>query len=130
MLQILIYIQNNYQFHIIGTVNRYTKYTAKGHPLVQCRSEKHNHDSTSRYAYNYTHWTCGVVVIKLESKGCLWTDCGQCTGCLDKKKFGGPERKKACKYKKCTGITKQTNGNSIGESIDKQSSLADRYHKQ
>ena len=30
MLQILIYIQNNYQFHIIGTIN---KYTAKGHPL-------------------------------------------------------------------------------------------------
>lgn len=66
-----------------------------------------------------------------QCEGCLRaSDCGQCVECLDKKKFGGPGRKKkACKYKKCTGISscKQTNGNSIQESINKLSSLADHY---
>ena len=48
---------------------------------------------------------------------------------VDKKKFGGPGRKKkACKYKKCSGITKQTN-NTIQEAIDKLSSFADQYRK-
>lgn len=38
-------------------------------------------------------------------EGCLRVDCGKCIYCLDKKKFGGPgRRKKACKHKNCNGL--------------------------
>lgn len=38
--------------------------------------------------------------------GCTASDCGSCTFCLDKKKFGGPNIiKQACKLRKCTHMT-------------------------
>ena len=47
----------------------------------------------------HLHGRCG------ECENCLRPDCSQSVKCLDKKKFGGPGRKKkACKYRKCIGI--------------------------
>ena len=43
---------------------------------------------------------CGMCI------GCTNADCGQCTFCLDKPKFGGPGRKKqCCKKRKCLSLT-------------------------
>ncbi|XP_065894780.1 uncharacterized protein [Dysidea avara] len=37
--------------------------------------------------------------------GCLATDCGKCVNCVDKKKFGGPgKRKQRCKERQCQGL--------------------------
>ena len=39
--------------------------------------------------------------------GCKAEDCGQCNNCLDKKKFGGPGKKKnGCVKRKYTGLLK------------------------
>lgn len=43
---------------------------------------------------------CGKCV------GCVKSDCGTCVNCKDKKKFGGPgKRKQACKNKKCINMS-------------------------
>lgn len=43
---------------------------------------------------------CGIC------NGCTASDCGLCTFCLDKKKFGGPNIiKQACKLRKCIQMT-------------------------
>ena len=35
--------------------------------------------------------------------GCMKADCGSCTNCLDKKRFGGPgKKKKTCVQRVCT----------------------------
>ena len=35
--------------------------------------------------------------------GCTGADCGKCVNCKDKRKFGGPnKRKQACERKACT----------------------------
>ena len=40
--------------------------------------------------------------------GCMSADCGQCTFCVDKPKYGGPGRKKQCCVKrKCANLTSQ-----------------------
>ena len=39
----------------------------------------------------------------MQCDGCVKPDCGKCGNCIDKKKFGGPgKRKKGCMEKKCT----------------------------
>ena len=39
----------------------------------------------------------------MQCDGCVKPDCGKCGNCKDKKKFGGPgKRKKACMEKVCT----------------------------
>ena len=87
-------------------------------------THKHYDDFTAT-GHKHLRSRCG------QCEGCLRADCGQCTECLDKKKFGGPGRKKkACKYKKCTAIPKQTSSNSLQDCIDKLSSLADQYREQ
>ena len=49
------------------------------------------------------HSRCGVCA------GCVKKDCGDCSHCKDKKKFGGPGKKKqACSARKCTQIMKDT----------------------
>ena len=46
---------------------------------------------------------CGVCA------GCVREDCGECSHCRDKKKFGGPGKKKqACSARRCTQIMKDT----------------------
>jgi len=38
---------------------------------------------------------------------CLVGDCGRCTSCLDKPRFGGPgSRKQACLYRRCVYVEK------------------------
>ena len=56
----------------------------------------HMHDTATTGRKHLHVRRCG------QCEGCLrLDDCGQCAECLDKKKFGGPGRKKkACKYKK------------------------------
>lgn len=42
-------------------------------------------------------------------KGCKAHDCGECIYCLDKRKFGGPGKKKQCCVKKiCTNMSGNT----------------------
>ncbi len=42
------------------------------------------------------HVQCGRCVY------CRWGDCGECSNCMDKRKFGGPgTRKQACKARRC-----------------------------
>ena len=39
----------------------------------------------------------------MQCQGCLRSDCGDCTNCKDKKKFGGPgKKKKACIKRLCS----------------------------
>ena len=98
-----------------------------GHVVVVINWKSNlTHTCTNNFHSNWpqTRSRCGLC------EGCLRVDCGQCIECLDKKKFGGPGRKKkACKYKKCTGIPKQTSSNSVQDCIDKLSSIADQYHE-
>ena len=45
----------------------------------------------------------------MKCPGFLNVDCGKCVNCLDKKKFGGPGRKKkACVHKTCSGSVSNT----------------------
>ena len=97
-----------------------------------------------RLLYIYIIYICTYIIVHTLSpvighkhlrsrcghcEGCLKADCGKCTECLDKKKFGGPGRKKkACSYRKCFGVTKQKNLH-VQKSIDKLSSFADQYRK-
>lgn len=59
------------------------------------------------YIHNMT-----VIVNKSAScgncEGCIRPDCGTCLNCKDKKKFGGPGRKKqACKTKTCVKMSEK-----------------------
>jgi len=49
---------------------------------------------------------------------CLDTDCGQCVYCLDKPKFGGPNRKKcACLNRRCLNMTSRLSPRNSSMSI-------------
>ena len=53
-----------------------------------------------------------------QCSACKAPDCGKCRYCLDKKKFGGPERlKKCCILRKCKGQEPQSNQSSTVELI-------------
>jgi len=78
--------------------------------LLQSKTFFHNQVSFVRL-YNYIKFI--VVVLGSKQKrcgkcsGCNSKDCGQCKYCLDKKKFGGPNRlKQCCVKKRCTGLRK------------------------
>lgn len=44
-----------------------------------------------------------------ECSGCLAIDCGSCKFCLDKRKFGGPgKKKKSCVQKACLNLVSTT----------------------
>lgn len=41
----------------------------------------------------------------MQCEGCLSVDCGVCVYCKDKKKFGGPgKKKKGCIRRTCVGV--------------------------
>ena len=40
----------------------------------------------------------------MQCKGCQSVDCGVCVFCKDKKKFGGPGKKKACIKRSCVAV--------------------------
>ena len=51
-----------------------------------------------------------------ECEGCTSTDCGQCTNCLDKKKFSGQGRKKqCCVRRRCKHLHVQTHNTHSAE---------------
>ena len=55
---------------------------------------------TVRVSRKRTKGRCG------ECAGCQQPNCGTCAECLDMKCFGGPgTKKKACRSRKCTGLS-------------------------
>lgn len=67
-------------------------YAQQGYPLGDYGiSEEHAASHRSRGQ------RCGTCA------GCTGADCGKCVNCKDKRKFGGPnKRKQACERKVCT----------------------------
>ena len=59
------------------------------------------------------HVQCGRCVF------CRWGDCGECSNCLDKRKFGGPgTRKQACKARRCAHPVVLSSARSDEEGAD------------
>lgn len=82
----------------------------------QCKVKKSKNGQSKKSISNHespvkNDGTCSPVKKLIKKRcgtcsGCTSSDCGSCTFCLDKKKFGGPNIiKQACKLRKCTQMT-------------------------
>ena len=61
------------------------------------------------------HVQCGRCVF------CRLGDCGECSNCLDKRKFGGPgTRKQACKERRCAHPVVLSSVRSDEEGVDEE----------
>ena len=94
------FYSNNYPLHLLLKCIK-----------IQCQLNPKVHMYVWEYKHRISHNYMQVAQTKnLRSRcglceGCLRTDCGKCSLCLDMKKFGGPGKKeKACKLRKCMGL--------------------------
>ena len=112
---------------------------SRGSYFQDNKTNHHNNQSTSSLLTNINNNNKKSRC--KECEGCRAQDCGQCSYCLDKKKFGGSNViKQACKYRICIrfrGSTRRqqqqknntnNNNNNIGSNSSSSSSLLTNHH--